>query len=86
VSNGVRHYEIPVGSAIAMYVKRKVTEDIGYFDEAFGRGYEKRLISAWRALETWVECGCHSILIIMRNASTRRRAKNSTGEEKTGDC
>ncbi|MGD0854885.1 MAG: glycosyltransferase [Dehalococcoidia bacterium] len=83
VSNGVRHYEIPVGIGYCMYVKRKVLHDIGYFDEAFGRGYEEEVDFCLRALEHgYKNVACPQVFIYHAGSASIDEGQKTALEKK----
>jgi GT2 family glycosyltransferase len=47
--NGLAYHEVPVGVGFCMYIKRVVLNEIGIFDEAFGRGYGEEIDFCLRA-------------------------------------
>jgi len=75
--------EAPTGNGFCLFIKRELIDEIGYFDESFGRGYGEETDFTFRAYkEGWLNIRNDSVFVYhRRHASFNEDASNKLKSE-----
>ena len=73
----------PTGNGFCLFIKRELIEDIGYFDESFGRGYGEETDFTFRAYKNgWINVRNDAVFVYhRRHASFNEEDSNTLKQE-----
>ena len=74
--------ELPTAHGFCMYIKRDALDEIGYFDEAFGKGYGEENDFSFRALERgYRNVLCDNVIVLHKESQSFSDTKKKLIEE-----